>query len=75
MVKERMTCWSCWLASGYNTTPADFAEAWTALRRQLTGLDKDPDSFPNAISTMFFHLTDDRKSAERIIDKWCSAPR
>ena len=59
----------CWLASGYNTTPADFAEAWTALRRQLTGLDKDPDSFPNAISTMFFHLTDDRKSAERIIDK------
>lgn len=58
-----------WLASGYNTTPADFADAWAALGRQLSGQEKDPDSFPNAIATMFFHVTDDRKSADRIIDE------
>ncbi len=56
-----------WLASAYNATPELFAEGWSRLRAQLPAHGKDPATFPNAIATMVFHITDDRAEAERIV--------
>jgi probable F420-dependent oxidoreductase len=56
-----------WLASAYNTTPEAFANAWGRLREHLSAAGKDHDHFPNAIATMFFHVTEDRTVAGRII--------
>jgi probable F420-dependent oxidoreductase len=56
-----------WLASAYNTTPEAFADARRRLREHLRAVGKDPDRFPNAIATMFFYVTEDRATAERII--------
>jgi alkanesulfonate monooxygenase SsuD/methylene tetrahydromethanopterin reductase-like flavin-dependent oxidoreductase (luciferase family) len=56
-----------WLASAYNTTPTDFGEAWLSLRAQLSSYGKDPETFPNALATMWFHITDDRNEADRVM--------
>jgi hypothetical protein len=55
-----------WLASAYNTTPAEFAVAWTALQQLLTSQGKDCNTFPNALATMWFHITDDAAEADQI---------
>lgn len=56
-----------WLASAYNTTPEEFADAWGRLREHLRAAGKDPDRFPNALATMFLYVTEDRVAARRII--------
>jgi alkanesulfonate monooxygenase SsuD/methylene tetrahydromethanopterin reductase-like flavin-dependent oxidoreductase (luciferase family) len=56
-----------WLASAYNTTPQLFAEAWARLRRLLPDHGKDPDTFPNALATMWFFITDSREEADRMM--------
>jgi probable F420-dependent oxidoreductase len=56
-----------WLASAYNTTPVDFAAAWGKLADQLEVFAKDPNRFPNAIATMFFCVTEDSATSERIV--------
>ena len=56
-----------WLASAYNTTPEDFASAWGRLSEYLQAAGKDPHRFPNAIATMFFFVTEERATLERII--------
>jgi alkanesulfonate monooxygenase SsuD/methylene tetrahydromethanopterin reductase-like flavin-dependent oxidoreductase (luciferase family) len=56
-----------WLASAYNTTPALFAEAWLQLQGLLPSHGKDPDSFPNALATMWFYITEDRAEADRVM--------
>jgi probable F420-dependent oxidoreductase len=56
-----------WLASAYNTTPEVFADAWERLRERLRVEGKDPNTFSNAIATMFFYVTEDHAAAERII--------
>ena len=56
-----------WLASAYNTTPEAFAAARRRLAEHLHADGKDPDQFPNAIATMFFHVTEDRATSERIV--------
>src|SRR4051794_490486 len=56
-----------WLASAYNTTPETFAAAWTGLRARLPDHHRDPDTFPNALATMWCYITDDRAEAERIL--------
>jgi probable F420-dependent oxidoreductase len=56
-----------WLASAYNTTPEVFTAAWKRLAEHLHVVGRDPDQFPNAISTMFFHVTEDRATSERIV--------
>jgi alkanesulfonate monooxygenase SsuD/methylene tetrahydromethanopterin reductase-like flavin-dependent oxidoreductase (luciferase family) len=56
-----------WLASAYNTTPDSFDTAWTSLRARLAEHHKDPDTFPNALATMWCYITDDRAEAERIL--------
>jgi probable F420-dependent oxidoreductase len=56
-----------WLASAYNTTPEAFAAARRRLAEYLHADGKDPDRFPNAIATMFFFVTEERATSERII--------
>ena len=56
-----------WLASAYNTTPELFGEAWDVLRSKLADHGKDPATFPNALSTMWCYITDDRHEADRVL--------
>src|SRR5918992_3229854 len=56
-----------WLASAYNTTPEAFAAARRRLAEHLHAVGKDPSRFPNAIATMFFYVTEERATSERII--------
>ena len=56
-----------WLASAYNTTPAAFADAWTALQSLLAAGGRDPVTFPNALATMWFHITEDQTEADRVV--------
>ncbi len=56
-----------WLASAYNTTPGAFADVLRRLGEHLRACGKDADRFPNAVATMFFRVTEDRASAERIV--------
>jgi probable F420-dependent oxidoreductase len=56
-----------WLASAYNTTPEAFATARRRLAEHLYAVGEDPDRFPNAIATMFFHVSEDRGTSERIV--------
>src|SRR5215217_282191 len=62
-----------WLASAYNTTPEAFAGARERLAEHLRLFGKDPNRFPNAIATMFFYVTEDGATAERIIRDILSA--
>lgn len=55
-----------WLASAYNTTPEAFAAARSRLAGHLHAVGKDPARFPNAIATMFFYVTEERRTPERI---------
>ena len=56
-----------WLASAYNTTSKAFGDARSRLGKHLSAVGKDPDLFPNAIATMFFHVTEDRAEADHIL--------
>src|ERR1700730_2290857 len=55
-----------WLASAYNTTPPEFALAWAQLQKLLTTEGKDSSTFPNALATMWFHITDNSAEADEI---------
>ena len=56
-----------WLASAYNTTPDLFRDAWTQLRARLPTVGKDPATFPNALATMWFHITDSQAEADQVM--------
>ena len=56
-----------WLASAYNTTPQLFGAAWQGLSATLADHGKAPDTFPNALATMWCYITDDRHQADRIL--------
>ena len=56
-----------WLASAYNTTPELFGERVAGLRLDAHRPRKDPDTFPNALATMWCYITDDRAEADRIL--------
>src|SRR5258708_2336525 len=49
-----------WLASGYNTTPALFARAWSDLQAKETARGRDVTQVPNGIPTMWCYLTEER---------------
>jgi len=55
-----------WLASAYNTTPEAFGEASRSLRSKLEAQGKNPDTFPNALATMWCYVTDDQREVDRI---------
>jgi alkanesulfonate monooxygenase SsuD/methylene tetrahydromethanopterin reductase-like flavin-dependent oxidoreductase (luciferase family) len=56
-----------WLASAYNTTPTQFAAGWSQLRDLLPSHGKDPESFPNALATMWFYITDNQGEADMVM--------
>jgi alkanesulfonate monooxygenase SsuD/methylene tetrahydromethanopterin reductase-like flavin-dependent oxidoreductase (luciferase family) len=56
-----------WLASAYNITAPEFAVAWDRLREALPTYGKGPASFPNALATMWFHITESRSEADRVM--------
>jgi probable F420-dependent oxidoreductase len=56
-----------WLASAYNTIPEEFAAARRRLEEHLHAVGRDPNRFPNAIATMFFYLSEERATSERIV--------
>ena len=55
-----------WLASAYNTTPALFGEALTRLNGYLADHGKNPETFPNALATMWFYNTENPSEADHI---------
>jgi alkanesulfonate monooxygenase SsuD/methylene tetrahydromethanopterin reductase-like flavin-dependent oxidoreductase (luciferase family) len=56
-----------WLASAYNTTPELFGEAWAQLEDRLAVHGKDRESFPNALATMWFHITESQAEADQVM--------
>jgi alkanesulfonate monooxygenase SsuD/methylene tetrahydromethanopterin reductase-like flavin-dependent oxidoreductase (luciferase family) len=58
-----------WLASAYNTTPDQFAEARARLADHLRHHGRDPDAFPNCLATMWCYITEDRSEADRIVEQ------
>jgi alkanesulfonate monooxygenase SsuD/methylene tetrahydromethanopterin reductase-like flavin-dependent oxidoreductase (luciferase family) len=55
-----------WLASAYNTTPALFGQALTCLNGYLVDHGKNPETFPNALATMWFYITENPSEADHI---------
>lgn len=55
-----------WLASAYNTTPDQFKVGLDKLWDQLKKIGRDPETFPNALVTMFMYITENDTETERI---------
>jgi alkanesulfonate monooxygenase SsuD/methylene tetrahydromethanopterin reductase-like flavin-dependent oxidoreductase (luciferase family) len=58
-----------WLASGYNTTPERFAGNREQLHELLIAEGKEPASFPNALASMWFYVTEEERDSERILSE------
>jgi probable F420-dependent oxidoreductase len=56
-----------WLASGYNTTPELFAQAWKDVQAEVAARGRDVARFPNAIATMWSYVTEDRARADAVL--------
>lgn len=66
-LRRTARCGDGWLASAYNTTPVLFGETLGRLRELLAAHGKNPETFPNALATMWFYITDDAVEADRIL--------
>jgi len=55
-----------WMASGYNTSPARFADARRRLDGHLRACGRDPAEFPDLIATMWFYVTEQPEDAQRV---------
>jgi alkanesulfonate monooxygenase SsuD/methylene tetrahydromethanopterin reductase-like flavin-dependent oxidoreductase (luciferase family) len=55
-----------WLASAYNTTPADFGRAWRRVLDQLGEDGRSTSGFENGLATMWFHV--DPREAEDVLE-------
>lgn len=58
-----------WMASGYNTTPEDFAQARDRLDGHLIAGGRDPATFPDLIATMWLYITDSRDEAQYVLQE------
>ena len=56
-----------WLASAYNTTPAQMREGRDKLHAALQQFGKDPATFPISLATAWTYVTDDRAVAEKTL--------
>jgi alkanesulfonate monooxygenase SsuD/methylene tetrahydromethanopterin reductase-like flavin-dependent oxidoreductase (luciferase family) len=56
-----------WLASGYNTNPELFAQAWSDVQADVVARGRDVTGFPNGIATMWCYVTEDRARADAIL--------
>ena len=55
-----------WIASAFNTTADEFKQKADRLNILLQLEGKDPNKFPNALATMFMHISDSSEESERI---------
>lgn len=55
-----------WVSSGWHSTPEEFHEALTTLHTALQHQGKDPDSFPNAVNTIFMYTDEDGDRARSV---------
>ena len=62
-----------WLASAYNTMPDQFRTGLGKLRNELKNAGKNPDTFPNALVTMFMYITEDKSKAELVLADFLGA--
>jgi alkanesulfonate monooxygenase SsuD/methylene tetrahydromethanopterin reductase-like flavin-dependent oxidoreductase (luciferase family) len=58
-----------WFASAYNTTPEAFGANLTFLGGELETRQRSFDGFPNALVTMWTHITAKRSEADRILSE------
>jgi alkanesulfonate monooxygenase SsuD/methylene tetrahydromethanopterin reductase-like flavin-dependent oxidoreductase (luciferase family) len=58
-----------WLASAYNTTPENFAEARARLDEHLLAGGRDPATFPDAIATTWMYVTHEPARAVRLVSE------
>jgi probable F420-dependent oxidoreductase len=56
-----------WLASAYHVTPASFADALARLQQSLHQVGREPSSFPHALGSLFYYVTEDRRLAEELL--------
>jgi alkanesulfonate monooxygenase SsuD/methylene tetrahydromethanopterin reductase-like flavin-dependent oxidoreductase (luciferase family) len=56
-----------WLASAYHVTPASFADALARLHQSLYQAGREKASFPHALGSMFYYVTEDRRLAEELL--------
>jgi alkanesulfonate monooxygenase SsuD/methylene tetrahydromethanopterin reductase-like flavin-dependent oxidoreductase (luciferase family) len=56
-----------WMASGYHTTPAAFAEARSRLDAHLLACERDPADVSDLIATMWLLVTPTRREADRVL--------
>jgi probable F420-dependent oxidoreductase len=56
-----------WLASGYNTNPELFAQAWLDVKAAVAANGRDSATFPNGIATMWCFITEDSALAETML--------
>ena len=56
-----------WLASAIHGTPELFKKSWKWLQENLSQAGKDPLRFPNAVSTMYFYVTEDPSKKDRVL--------
>ena len=56
-----------WLASAYHVTPESFADALARLHRSLHQVGKEPASFPHALGSLFYYVTEERRLAEELL--------
>ena len=56
-----------WLASGYNTTPELFAQAWLNVQAEVTARGRDVAQFQNGIATMWCYVAEDRARADAVL--------
>jgi alkanesulfonate monooxygenase SsuD/methylene tetrahydromethanopterin reductase-like flavin-dependent oxidoreductase (luciferase family) len=62
-----------WLASAYNTMPDQFRTGLAKLRTELENAGKNPDTFPNALVTMFMYITEDKSKVELVLADFLGA--
>ena len=58
-----------WLASGYNSTPEQFATAWGTLCGILEAEQRDPSTFPCTMATTWLYITDDEVEARTVNER------
>jgi alkanesulfonate monooxygenase SsuD/methylene tetrahydromethanopterin reductase-like flavin-dependent oxidoreductase (luciferase family) len=56
-----------WLASGYNTTPAEFAEARTRLDGYLAACGRTSNACPDIVATMWLYVAGNQREADRTL--------
>jgi alkanesulfonate monooxygenase SsuD/methylene tetrahydromethanopterin reductase-like flavin-dependent oxidoreductase (luciferase family) len=56
-----------WIASGYHTTPREYATARSYLDDRLRAAGGDPAAFPDMLATVWFHVTDSAVEAHRLL--------